>query len=379
MSTIKVNSIKSTSSDDGGIGINSSGHVSVHGLNMPGSGALTFRNKIINGAMRVAQRGSSFTGITSGENYPADRFRFYVDYGTFDAIRSTTAPSGFGNSIKIDCTSTGTPGANDENYVEQTIEAINLQDLKYGESDAESITLSFYVRSNKTGSYGLWLYSEDGQRQYATTYTISTADTFEYKTITIPGDTAGTINNDVGVGLVVRWYLGAGTAYAGTPAETWETVGSNRTTSLNLADNTSNEWLLSGVQLEVGSVATPFEHIDQALLDVQCQRYYYQSTSQGREWGPWVTYLSNGDTRGRVSHPNQMRITPVITFSTTTWRMLGTSSTAEPVNVNLTGIVASSTNTKSWGLNTNSLSGYGTVLAWGSNSNVLLKASAEFT
>ena len=276
MSTIKVNSIKNTSTDDGGIAIDNTGHVQVDGQQLPTAGALSNRRLNDNGAMQVAQRGTSFTS----NGYTLDRWRFSTNAGAFTVTQSSTAPAGFTNSLKVDCTTTGTPSGQDEGFVETKIEAQNLQHLQFGTSGAQSVTLSFHVKSNKTGSYGLWVYQEDAASQYATTYTISSADTWEHKTITIPGNTATAINNDNGMGLNFRFYLVAGPDYAGTPAEAWTTtLTSNRTTSLNLADSTSNEWFITGVQLEVGEKATPFEHRSYGDELARCQRYYYEVTS----------------------------------------------------------------------------------------------------
>jgi hypothetical protein len=281
---------------------------------------LSNRNKIFNGAMQVAQRGTSFTGITSDSKYPADRFKLNVEFGTFSAENSSTSPAGFSNSIKIDCTTLNTsPAATNENFVQYVVEAQDLQDLKYGESGAESITISFYVRSNKTGSYGIWVYSEDGSRQYATTYSISAAeaDTWVKREITIPGDTSGTINDDNGAGFNIRWYLGAGSSYAGTPAEAWEAVGANRTTSLNFADSASNEWFLSGVQLEVGNTATPFEHRSYGDELARCQRYCIKQ-------GPITQYAPGYSTNARgaggfIAFPTEMRDTPTVDLTDITY------------------------------------------------------------
>ena len=285
----------------------------LNGITFPTDGALSDRNLIDNGAMQVSQRGTSFTGITSSNQFITDRFKLNVEFGTFSGEQSSTTPSGFGNSIKVDCTSSSTsPSAADENFLEHVVEAQDLQHLSYGESSAKSITLSFYVRSNKTGSYGVWIYSQDGNRQYATTYTISAADTFEFKTITIPGDASGTINDDNGGGLFIRWYLGAGSSYAGTPAETWQATGGNRTTSLNLADSTSNEWLITGVQLEVGTKATPFEHKSYQDELAKCRRYYFQSRQLGDTYeGCYYGYgISTNRIGAQVRLPIEMRTDP---------------------------------------------------------------------
>lgn len=276
MSTIKANKLESISTSNGGIQLDSAGHVTVDGVQMPTAGTLSHRNLVVNGAMQVSQRGTSFT--SNPNDYTLDRWRFSTSGGVFDVVQSSTAPEGFSNSLKVDCTTTTTPTGNQEGFVETKIEAQDLQHLQYGTSGAQSITLSFHVKSNKTGSYGLWFYQEDASSQYATTYTISAANTWEYKTITIPGNTAAAINDDNGVGLNFRFYLLAGPGYAGTPAETWTTtLTSNRTTSLNLGDSTANEWLISGVQLEVGTKATAFEHKSYSDELQRCLRYFYKA------------------------------------------------------------------------------------------------------
>jgi hypothetical protein len=311
MSTIKVNSIKNTSTDDGGIAIDNSGHVQIDGQQLPTAGALSNRNLIINGAMQVAQRGTSFTS----NGYTLDRWRFSTNAGAFTVTQSSTAPAGFTNSLKVDCTTTETPTGQDEGFVETKIEAQNLQHLQFGTSGAQPVTLSFHVKSNKTGSYGLWVYQEDAASQYATTYTISSADTWEHKTITIPGNTATAINNDNGMGLDFRFYLLAGSDYAGTPAEAWTTtLTSNRTTSLNLADSTSNEWFITGVQLEVGEKATPFEHRSYGDELAKCMRYCQRYGDGTRiALGIWDNVSSNDRVKAHHYLPVWMRATPAVT------------------------------------------------------------------
>jgi hypothetical protein len=170
------------------------------------------RNLIINGAMQVAQRGTS---STASGGHSVDRYR--VDFLNFDQLgvtqsQSTTVPTGegFSNSLKVAVTTQETTlDANELFIIRQTIEAQNLQRLAYGTSSAKSLTLSFWVRSSLAGKYSVMLYSEDGNRSNTTSFTISSADTWEFVTITIDGDTAGTINNDNGKGLQVTWVLAA--------------------------------------------------------------------------------------------------------------------------------------------------------------------------
>ena len=274
------------------------------------------RNLIINGAMQVAQRGTSSTTLTTYAT--VDRFLNALS-GTTDQLagtqaQSTTAPDGFSNSYKIDCTTAETTIDADEFWrVRHYIEAQNLQHLKYGTSAAQSVTLSFYVRSNVTGTYACNIYQPDGVRQITKTYAISAADTWEYKTITFPGDTSGTINNDNGSGLEISWFLMAGSTWTGTDSTSWGAYVSNGLANghaVNMASSTSNEWYITGVQLEVGENASDFEHRSFGEELGLCQRYYQRFTgvSNGRvEFG---TKTSATGARCIIPFNTAMRATP---------------------------------------------------------------------
>ena len=237
------------------------------------------RNFIINGAMQVAQRGTSVTGVTSGAYYTCDRFMFspFGPAGTWTVTQSTDAPDGFSNSFRIDCTTADASlGASDFVIVETKIEAQNLQHLMYGDSSAKTVTASFHVKSNKTGTYVLELRQPDSSRLYSKTYTINSANTWEYKTLTFPGDVSGTINNDNGQGLNMNFWCAAGSTFSsGTIGTSWHTTNANRAAGVvNLADSTDNDWSITGVQLEIGSQATPFEHRSYGEELLLCQRYF---------------------------------------------------------------------------------------------------------
>jgi len=237
------------------------------------------RNFIINGAMQVAQRGTSVTGVTSGAYYTCDRFMFspFGPAGTWTVTQSTDAPDGFSNSFRIDCTTADASlGASDFVIVETKIEAQNLQHLMYGDSSAKTVTASFHVKSNKTGTYVLELRQPDSGRLYSKTYTINVANTWEYKTLTFPGDVSGTINNDNGQGLNMNFWCAAGSTFSsGTIGTSWHTTNANRAAGVvNLADSTDNEWYITGVQFEVGDKATPFEHRSYGEELLLCQRYF---------------------------------------------------------------------------------------------------------
>ena len=252
------------------------------------------RNLIINGAMQVSQRGTSETGVGAVIKYAnaPDRVKYVSlnSAGThqYTISQSTTAPEGFGNSYKLDCTTADTVLANDVVVflsVSPT-EGQNLQHLKYGTSNAQSVTLSFYVRSNKTGTYVAELYNADSFKHITKTYAIDSADTWERKTLTFVGDTASGFDNDTNRSLEVIFCLGAGTNYtSGTAPSTWTSLtDANRYVgqTVNLADNTANEFYITGVQLEVGETATPFEHPRSYGDELRrCQRYY-QVIDRGR-------------------------------------------------------------------------------------------------
>jgi hypothetical protein len=258
------------------------------------------RNIIINGAMQVAQRGTSFTGKTA-DSFIVDRFTMFVNgaMGTWTTAQSTTVPTGegFANSIKMDCTTAdASPASSDILSVQQRFEGQDLQQLKKGTSSAESLTATFYVRSNKTGTYIAELEDRDNTRYVSQSYTISSADTWEKKTVTFPSDTSGALNNDNGESLRLNFWLGGGSDFtSGTLGTTWHTTATNRAVGqVNLADSTSNEWYVTGVQLEVGEQATPFEHRSFGEELELCKRYYEQwNTINGENIWLGTSYSGN--------------------------------------------------------------------------------------
>ena len=245
------------------------------------------RNLIINGAMQVAQRGTSVASLSSTATYSTcDRWQVqYGSSGTFTESQSTTAPSGFSNSLKLDCTTADSS----PNYllILQRIEGQNLQHLKKGTSAAESTTLSFYVRSSKTGTYQVNLRDNDNTRTIGASYTISSADTWEYKSITFAGDTTGALGNDNGNSLQIEWWLAAGSTYSGGAVPTaWESSSNpDRAAGLtvNIGASTSDDFYLTGVQFEVGEQATPFEHRSYADELQRCKRYYQRWDATGSD------------------------------------------------------------------------------------------------
>jgi len=278
-----------------------------------------FRNIIINGGMDLAQRGTSTASITGSGYYGVDRFRLgVVSAGTWTMSQDTDVPTGqgFSSSAKLDCTTAnGSLSANSLLYFEQLIEGKNLQYLKKGTSSAESTTLSFWVKSNKTGTYICEIFDNDNTRTISKSYTISSADTWEKKTLTFAGDTTGALDNDNGASFALNFWLVAGTDYtSGTLATDWEsrTQANRAVGQVNLADSTSNEWYVTGIQFEAGTSASDFEFLPVDVNLNRCQRYYFQYLSgTSKTVGIGAYYTTTGvDTV--IYFPVEMRSEPSI-------------------------------------------------------------------
>ena len=298
-----------------------SGINTINGVTIPAAGGLTNRNMIINGAMKVSQRGTSFTGLTVGQ-FSVDRMYFGMltsggGSGTWTFEQSTDAPDGFKYSLK--CTNTvafpASPAANAYMYFPHLLEAQDLQHLKFGTSEAETTTVSFWVKSNVTGNYSFGvLQCDNSNKQVAFGYTINAASTWEYKTITIPGDTAGVIDSDNERGLQLEWWLNSGPIYTGGSAQsTWITLDDTNRNFNNpgVGNNTSDFWQITGIQFEVGDRATPFEHRTYGDELARCQRYYYELPTQS--W--YGNVYGTGTSMVTVPFPVTMRDTPNSTFT----------------------------------------------------------------
>jgi hypothetical protein len=225
--------------------------------------------------------------------------------------QDTSAPSGFGSSCKILVTTADTALATGaHSRIEQHIEGQNVQALKFGTSSAESITVSFWVKSNKTGSWSVGFYGDDTGTNNSQAYSINSADTWEYKTVTFIGNTVDSIDNDNGTGLRLWFSVFAGSERNNGTANTWDTDVSNRAVGqeVNLFDAVNNYWQITGVQLEVGSVATPFEHRSYGEELALCQRYYHKILPF-QEW-IMVAVQSSAFAYGIYNYPVEMRTTP---------------------------------------------------------------------
>jgi len=309
-----------------------------------------FRNILINGDYSIFQRGDTVTGVTDQVYSAPDRWKTQVNStAVFTISKSTDVPSGqgFASSCKWDCTTANaSPSATTYMTHEQRIEGQNVQFLEYGTSSAKSLTASFWVKSNKTGAYTVALYQADGSRHINSSYTISTANTWEKKIITFAGDTAGTINNDNGEALRLWFHLGAGSNFSsGTHATTWSSYAQADVlvdNQVNLADSTSNEWYITGVQLETGTTASDFEFLPVDVNLARCQRYFYKAigTMYGGRYGSGTSAV------GGIL-PVTMRAQPTASYSsvrTTTGLSAYVSATqVQYIMTHTSGFVASLT------------------------------------
>ena len=330
MSVIKVNKIESTGTTAGGVEVDSSGHVTVDGVQMPTAGVLSNRNLIINGACQVAQRATQVTGLTTGGYHATDRFYQSLNFGTWTVDQSTDAPNGFSKSHKLTCTTAkASLAATDYGSVTYVLEAQSIQHLKYGTSAAESLTVSFWVKSNKTGgaSVDMWQPDTGTTRQISNSYTINSADTWEYKTITFPGDASGQINDDNGPGLYFNFWFNSGSNYnSGSLQTTWGALDqtSRNVSNLGVGGAANDYFQITGMQLEVGEKATPFEHRSISDELARCQRYFLKLPS---ETGYYLPMTTNGYTRMSLTFPTTMRAAP--TCTATGWNLNGTTYTLQ--------------------------------------------------
>ena len=282
--------------------------------NLPSVGQLSGRNMVINSAMDVAQRTTS--AVTTNNSFAVDRWKNISNASDFSAVQSQTVPSGQGfyNSIHITPTSTKSPSGSTYFFVSHYVEGFNIARLNWGTSGAKTVTLSFWVRSSKTGIYSVGFKNANAQRSRQEEYTISAADTWEKKTITVTGETSGSWPIDNSRGLALDFCL-AGEGSQTSTIGSWISSNSNMSSNqVNFFDNTSNNFYLTGVQLEVGSQASPFEHEDYASILTKCQRYFHKELYPT---GPGPFSMNYVDTHRffHLYHPNTMRTTPTSTVT----------------------------------------------------------------
>lgn len=298
----------------GGVTPNVGNFTSVNSKNTFG-----FKNRIINGDMRIDQRnaGASVTPSTSGNTYCVDRWTWGVTQASkLTAQQSSTAPSGFTKSLLVTSSSAYSVASGDVFGLFQRIEGLNVADLAWGTASATTVALSFLVRSSLTGTFGGSLQNGTATRSYPFTFTINSANTWEQKTVTIAGDTSGTWATDNGVGLQLTFSMGAGSTYSGT-ADAWASGNYYSATGATSVVGTNGAtFYITGVQLEVGSTATSFDVRDYGRELILCKRYYqkgnqglvlnvsaYSSVNFGIDMraSPTVNVVANSGTAGGIA------------------------------------------------------------------------------
>jgi len=316
------------------------------------SGASSPDNLVVNGAMEISQRGSSFTGFGAAVNYGLDRFGFYHSSdGAFTVSQETSiVPTDFTHALKVLITTADASIAAGQRLILFTkLEGNRVSHLNWGTSDAKAVTLSFWVRSSVTGTHGGAFGNGSDNRNYPFTYTISTADTWERKTITVAGDQTGTWATDNTNGLQIVWGLGVGSTYSGS-AGAWAAGDKNSATgaTTSVLGTTNATWYLTGVQLETGSNASDFHHRSYADTIRECLRYYYR-IERNNAWGEFMllrAYSTTNGTCGAVQLPVPMRASPTLSCTSPSGNFAYsvtaiTGGTADALNkqmeVNVTG------------------------------------------
>lgn len=340
-----------------------------------------FKNRIINGNMVIDQRnaGASVNISNNTMTYTADRWAIFENGSmAFSAQQSTTAPTGFINSLLVTTTTSASAGSTDRSQLEQRIEGLNISDLGWGTANAKTITLSFWIRSSLTGQFGGAIQNYNGSRAYPFSFTINSANTFEYKTITIVGDTSGTWLTTNGIGLAVIFDLGMGSSLLGT-AGAWSSSDFRGATGDTKLSGTLNATLyLTGVQLEVGTQATAFSTAGGSYGAelALCQRYYWKTTGTSGNGYAAVGaggFLSTTSFSAFIPYPVQMRATP--TFSIGTSLFIPTSGFP-----NISSISANYSNQYSGRIEfttTTSTAGFGGSVGLNNATTSFIDASAE--
>jgi hypothetical protein len=327
VSTVKVNAITDASGGN---------TATINSMTPTADSLQGQRNRIINGDMRIDQRNAGASAAINGNNvYTLDRWGAQdATDGAFTVQQDSSAPARFTKSLKVTVTTADASlGATQVAQIYQNVEGFNFADLGWGTASAQTVTLSFWVRSSLTGTFGGCFSNDGNNRSYPFTYAISAADTWEQKTITVAGDTTGTWLTTNAIGLRIYFGLGAGSTYSGTAGSWSGSLFLTATGATSVIGTLNATWYITGVQLEVGSVATPFERRDYGRELILCQRYFVKETGYNAKiasrYGASLVYLS-------YTTPVEMRTTPTVANSATNWQVLNTTasenSTTSTVN-----------------------------------------------
>ena len=284
------------------------GTATLNGVNMT---PYTMKNRIINGGMVIDQRNGTTSVSATESTFNLDRWKIRcASNSKFTTQQVSTAPAGFSNSLLITSSANTSLSAFDYYFLEQAIEGFNTADLNFGTANAKTITLSMWVQSSITGTFGGAIQSSGSTRSYPFSYTISAANTWTFISITIPGDTSGTwVGATNGAGIVLRLNIASGTSLSGTPNAWVSADYEGPTGATNLLATNGNTMNITGVQLEVGSVASAFEWRPYGQELNNCFRYYYKYPGSPNIHG---MLYSSGKYIGTVFFPATMRTTPTI-------------------------------------------------------------------
>ena len=336
------------------------------------------RNRVINGDMRIDQRAAI---VTNTGSYPVDRWKLeFTTSGAVQSAQSNDFPTGFSASLLFDVTAADTSiAAGEYGVLSQYIEGLNASDLNWGTASAQTATLSFWVKSTTTGTYCVSFRNSSASRSYVATYSVASANTWEYKTITVPGDTSGTWLGTNGVGIIVAFCFATGSTFQ-TTAGAWQAgnfLGTSAQT--NLLASTANEIRITGVQLEPGTVATPFERRSYGQELALCQRYY-----EVINYLPvGITYAPNGDTRHFTSFATTKRVAPTMGGFPHSIVVIASTYLGEGVNLNgtlnsaVSSIFGFQANSMGNSVNISIASGGGQIVSWGEAYFRTVTASAE--
>jgi hypothetical protein len=321
MSSIKVTNLQHASAASPAFVLAADGSATAQLSSLNGGALSGARNRIINGDMRIDQRnaGASVTAsTTSARTYALDRWGYYTTAASKFTIQqnagSVTPPAGFTNYLGITSSSAYSISSSDLILLQHVIEGYNFSDLAFGSANAKSVTLSFWVRSSLTGTFGGSIVNLAGNRAYPFTYSISASNTWEQKTITIAGDTSGTWLTSNDLGAHVNFQLGVGSTYTGASGSWAGSAYWGATGATSVVGTNGATFYITGVQLEAGSVATPFERRSYGQELALCQRYYqkvdpiyFSAYNPGNE--------PTGSNRGFIT---EMRVAPTLTNGTIT-------------------------------------------------------------
>ena len=292
------------------------------------------RNLIINGNMQIAQRGTTGTAVPGGSYIASDRWKAWDASDAVAVVsQETDGPTGqFTKCLKYNVTTADASiTASQFGMVRQMIEGYNIIDLGFGTASAQSVTISFWVKSSLTGSHGAALNNGNEDRSYPFAYTISVANTWEYKTVTIPGDTSGTWDTDNTAGMIITFGMGTGSTYEGT-ADAWQAGNKFQPTSTVANIGTISNWNVTGVQLEANTTATPFENLQYGQQYTLCQRYYQTILDCNQ------SYVNAGmHVGGRLQFNTEMRANPTTTATVDTSANVNNSYSFYRVRTNSLG------------------------------------------